>query len=260
VVGNAEDTLILCTCEADWCSPGPDGWFTSTIGPVPAGTPVTVRAFHRGPPCPSEFDVYMTTSAEPNLFKVFIDGVWRGAIRMNPMPLTPATERQNRDVWSGDVYDHHPDSLAMFQRGCATTSLSNALFAFGIDLNPGLLNNWLKENGGYTSAASLIWARVNTLGVRAERSPNFSFAGSCQSSNPTPLSDLDGPLSNCKLVIVQVCNPRSQGQHWVLVTRRVGYENYTIIDPGYLARSHLSDYSNRFWGMVTVGSDCGCGP
>jgi microcompartment protein CcmK/EutM len=90
-----------------------------------------------------------------------------------------------------------------------------------------------------------------------ERSSNSSFDADSQGgSQNTSLTELDSALNSCKLVIVQVYNAyndTSGSQHWVLVTKKNGTGNYSIIDPGYSARNLLSAYNNKFWRYITIG-------
>lgn len=108
---------------------------------------------------------------------------------------------------------------------------------------------------------SVWWSQIDAylselFGVRLQRSPKaHKFYELKNYLNVTPLDSLDGPLSSCKLVIAQVYNPDSgeQGnQHWVLVTKKLGEDLYSIIDPNYENKVTLSAYQNKFFGYVVV--------
>ena len=65
------------------------------------------------------------------------------------------------------------------------------------------------------------------------------------------VSEIDSYLSNGDLIVAQVYNPSTGGNHWVLVTGKKG-EDYRIIDPGcYEERKTLSGvYSNNIYRFV----------
>jgi|ERR1041384_275484 hypothetical protein len=179
--------------------------------------------------------------------------------------LQPTTYRQTDSPWNTDLYDSDPRGRSMSSQGCATTSLCNALSAYGNTVDPRGLNSWMNSLNttgslnGY-SHSSVYWSQINKdnpYGVTVLRSSNSSFDPLMQGGpNNTPLTTLDGPLGNCELAIVQVYNPSSRAQHWVLVTGRNVNGDYLIIDPAYPDRTTLSNsnYNNVFWGYVIVGA------
>jgi hypothetical protein len=83
-----------------------------------------------------------------------------------------------------------------------------ALAGHGVDTNPSVLNNWLKNNKGYLNKDDFIWAALNKF-------PGFLFEGKV--SNSLLKINLDVGY----VVIMNV----NKGTHWVLAT---GYSGNTF--------------------------------
>ena len=205
-------------------------------------------------PCGASANVTVTAS-------VPVAGISEGTSFSVLCSLQPAIYHQIDTPWNADIYDHDPKYKHISSKGCALTSLANAMNAFGVSINPRDLNNWLNNDhrNGYVGG-SIDWDKIRLYSgqrVFAERSSNFSFDHSVNGGpNFSNLSDLDAPLNSCKLVIVQVYNPTRKDQHWVLVTKKESNGEYSIIDPGYPSRTSLNDqaYGNKFWGSVIISS------
>jgi hypothetical protein len=60
---------------------------------------------------------------------------------------------------------------------------------------------------------------------------------------------MDSHLDSGHLLIAQVRNPKSGGQHWVLVTGKNGAA-YVIYDPATRKRKTLDEYSNNVYRFV----------
>jgi Peptidase_C39 like family len=67
--------------------------------------------------------------------------------------VTPYT--QNDPAWGGQVYDSTVHTIA--DKGCALTSLAMALTFAGSTVNPGALNDTMKDNTGYYAGSSVHW-------------------------------------------------------------------------------------------------------
>jgi len=157
--------------------------------------------------------------------------------------------KQTDSQWADSIYDATQDSIR--KKGCAVSTAAIVLTAFGHATDPGELNSWMKarsiEEGGY-SGESVNWQgafrRFKELTFNYTSNRGFGVPDSARSP-----SVLDNPLSSCRLVIVQVQNPRG-GEHWVVVTGKQG-NDYTIRDPGY-PKTLLSQYESRFWKYIVV--------
>ncbi len=165
--------------------------------------------------------------------------------------LQPINYQQNQKDWGGKYYDG--TNYLISKRGCALTSLAMALTAFGVSINPGSLNDYLNTKHGFTGTGDVIWPKAQGLSnyVKITKSLNKSVGGENNSSSGV----IDNALGNCKLIIVEVLNPTSGDQHWVLVTQKDQNGDYIIVDPAYLDRTRLinSVYAGKFWEYVTVG-------
>ena len=106
------------------------------------------------------------------------------------------------------------------QAGCLISSVSMVLRACGRTVggaaaDPGSLNRWLGQNGGYVSGNSFVWGSVGSLGL--------GYVG--QTSSAT---DIRSHFRNGRAVVLNVRN----GGHWVLMTGATT-AGYTVRDPGY---------------------------
>jgi hypothetical protein len=176
--------------------------------------------------------------------------------------LNPTSYRQNEGSYKGDTLDH---SGTIAGWGCALVSLTNAMNAFGIAIQPGALNSWLKDpqNKGFVDR-KINWQAmvgyISTVGsVHATKMPSSGIAQSHGGTTGyTSNSVLQSPLTDlCELAIVQVYNPGSRHkdkEHWVLVTGRQANGGYTIIDPQSPDNTTLDAYGNKFWGYVLIGA------
>jgi hypothetical protein len=128
-----------------------------------AGKPVSVIAKGLGSNCDTVLPVTLRRdNADTNRYFVRIGDKDRGILTLSKTDLAPTFYRQGNSPWGITVYDNHPDSAKMSKKGCGTTSLSNAINAFGIRKNPGELNDWLKNNKGY-NGTSVSWAAVEKI-------------------------------------------------------------------------------------------------
>jgi hypothetical protein len=56
-------------------------------------------------------------------------------------------------------------SNTICKAGCAISSVAMALTGCGHNYNPGTINTWLKNNGGYVGGDGLVWGSVSKLGL-----------------------------------------------------------------------------------------------
>ena len=110
-------------------------------------------------------------------------------------------------------------SQTICQSGCLMSSAAMALAGNGISYNPGTLNTWLTNNGGYSSGNLFVWSSLSSLGL--------NFQGFFSNSQ------IASQLSAGNAVI---CNVNGGG-HWVLATSISGSTVY-VNDPGYSANSY----------------------
>ena len=121
--------------------------------------------------------------------------------------------------WGAEPLATTTRSLAA--EGCAVTSAAMALAFYGMDVDPLRLNQFLKENGGYTSRGWIEWqvaAEFEPHKVRHayEDLPSYRL--------------LDWNLIRGNPVIIRIRRPGG-GTHFVLLVGKEGYE-YIAQDPG----------------------------
>jgi hypothetical protein len=146
-----------------------------------------------------------------------------------------------RDVeWADDRLGNSPD-LTVGQAGCLITSMASALSDLtGRVIAPGELNQWLKQNGGFTGGGLFVWDSVASLGLR--RAETISCA-----KQPAPVKRLAEALASGAGVIVEV-DAKPDGaldQHWVRLLA-VDDNDGQIMDPWQLAGKELIALSHYF--------------
>jgi hypothetical protein len=121
--------------------------------------------------------------------------------------------------WGGDRLASTQNTLAA--EGCAVTSAAMVLAGYGMNLDPGRLNAFLIEHGGYTERGWIYWE------VAAEYEPGKVR----HAYEDLPSYRLiDWNLLKGNPVIVRV-RPRQRGTHFVLVVGKTGFD-YIAQDPG----------------------------
>ncbi len=158
----------------------------------------------------------------------------------------PPRYAQNDSRWGDEVYDTYIKLISnkdtvyykIREKGCALSCIAMILKACGVDTDPGKLNKWKKENNGYLD--ELVRWDVNPTEGKV------AFVKPIQTSELKEISALDKYLEECKFVIVQVINPDTKGNHWVIVTEKKG-KKYYILDPGDKNRSTLAEYGNMIY-------------
>jgi hypothetical protein len=123
--------------------------------------------------------------------------------------------------------------------GCALTDLVMALNYAGFSTDPGSLNAALTATPGFTGGDILNWGPATSLA-----DPSLTWVSLLPGST---YEQLGAELELAQApIIVQVYNPTTQNQHFVLVTGFSG-DTFYINDPGYPSgnRSTLNWYTNQ---------------
>lgn len=157
-------------------------------------------------------------------------------------PLWACDQLGYNEDWTMGVCATKPDTQS---GGCAVTSVAMVLKYFGVNTDPGQLNQWLKDNAGFTGA-QIYWA------IAANIDSSIEFTARIDSTDWNRLrSELDAGYP----VVLQVNN----GGHYVVATGYSG-NTYYINDPGYSScTATLSRYNNTFSGMrIYHGPIPGC--
>ncbi len=146
-----------------------------------------------------------------------------------PVPLFSQAD----PAWGEDELG--PSGQTLGEAGCAVTSAAMVLRFYGVDTDPGRLNAYCDDHGGYTPQGWLYWEKAAEAaggGVRHayEDLPSYWL--------------LDSNLLRGNPVIVRVRLP-SGITHFVVVMGKQGYD-YLIRDPAGAGRARgvypLKDY------------------
>ncbi|KAL4426794.1 hypothetical protein ABPG74_006591 [Tetrahymena malaccensis] len=124
--------------------------------------------------------------------------------------------KQCDQQWGNEELGPGPKTICKI--GCLVSSVSMALNSYGIQLdgqdsNPGTLNEWLQQNGGFSSQL-FVWGSVSSLGL--------NYQGKFPAENAKDALDQEN---------VVILNVRG-GQHWVLATSYDG-DIFQVNDPGF---------------------------
>jgi len=123
---------------------------------------------------------------------------------------------QRNPDWSGEPLGSCTTTIG--QQGCALTSAAMLLRALGINVNPKMLNDWLKKNRGYVNGCDISWTKVaqyDNLNLKQDW-----IKGPTRGSLTSP-KDLKNLLDQGKLIIAS-SKRFSPTPHWVLIR---GYES-----------------------------------
>jgi hypothetical protein len=119
----------------------------------------------------------------------------------------------------------------MYRRVTSSLFTHYVLLQQGVSQDPGSLNTWLRNNGGYASGCNIYWGSVDAFGVT-------KYQGK-QNANE---NEICNGLSKGHGIIANVHN----GGHWVLLTACAGGGTFYVNDPGYnTATYHLSDFKEE---------------
>ena len=127
--------------------------------------------------------------------------------------------KQDDESWKSDKLGG--TSATLRKAGCAVTAAAMVLNYYGIETNPKQLNQFLKENGGYTGRGWIRWEKVaeiipNRIRHAYEDLPSFNL--------------IDTNLKNGNPVIVSFKSYRGVS-HFVVIVGKEGLD-YLIADPG----------------------------
>jgi len=164
-----------------------------------------------------------------------------------PNPINPASRgelivphyQQCGHSWSSDPLGHC--AVTMCQAGCAVTCSAMLLEANGVSVDPGQLNSWLDNNGGFDPNCYLYWTVVDNY-------PGCSMAY-VLSPPPYSLSAIRSEIDAGNPVIVEVDLDPSPTfvQHFIVVSGYSGSgtstEDFHVLDPLQSNSTFLSGYS-----------------
>jgi len=121
--------------------------------------------------------------------------------------MTGFSQRDPR--WTRNQLGTSP-TLTIGQAGCLITALASVLVDWGVNTDPGRLNRWLRDHGGYQDDCRLRFAALAGLGA------DLVALIRCRSI-PAPLAAIDAHLLADHAVIIEVnADPgHPHASHWV---------------------------------------------
>ncbi len=143
---------------------------------------------------------------------------------------------QDDERWAGDRLGETPDTLS--EVGCAVAAAAMVLGGYGIDLDPGRLNAFLRETpGGYTPQGWIYWEKA------AEFDESLKFSLLPHYEDLPSFFLIDWNLLRGNPVIARV-RYSSGITHFVVICGKDGTE-YLVRDPGFGGKdgiTRLSDF------------------
>jgi hypothetical protein len=166
---------------------------------------------------------------------------------------------QGDSSWGGNDYDTFIDTIIVQdgnqdtiyhkirKKGCALTCMAMVLKASGVNTDPGILNEWMIENDGF-SGPSVLWKKIN----KYPRNDNLRFYNivgkGLEFGNTISYSTIDTCLQKCYYLIAQVKNPDTNRNHWIIIKAKEN-GSYDIVDPGK-GRTTLDAFGNNVYRMT----------
>lgn len=153
--------------------------------------------------------------------------------------------KQYSNPWGSQIYNFannwFPSNPSIARWGCAITSATMVLNYHGDNTDPGTLNEWLKNNNGYTRNGAVLWPSISKYSLNDPDTPTLEFAY-LPFSNALVKSEVD---SN-RPPILKLLNATYGGNHFI-VAKGYGNPDIFVNDPGNASNDTLSE-ANSYWG------------
>lgn len=157
-----------------------------------------------------------------------------------PFPSLYTDFKQTDPLWGSNRLNNNSSCGTLYGYGCAVTSVADVFSSYGktalanssVILNPGTLNNWLAQHGGF-SVCSIYWgAAASSVKLGP---PELKGRGG-SSEWLVGKQAIDNALANGNLVILGVkTNNNDVGTHFLVVSEKLadvnGKPDYKLIDP-----------------------------
>jgi len=155
--------------------------------------------------------------------------------------IIPITHYQQcNQSWSGNLYGIG-DCSTICANGCAMSSGAMLLKVNGVNVNPGQLNTWLKNNSGY-SGCSVLWTSVDNY-----PGSTMTWYGSATYS----LSIIKSEIDAGNPVIVHV-NRTSPCAHFLVI---YGYNGSGTSASNFLVADPATSTFPKYWSDYSVCSE-----
>ena len=132
-----------------------------------------------------------------------------------PVPIF----QQNDPRWNFELLGPTIDTMG--QAGCAVTSAAMVLSAYGVDIDPQRLNQYLTLHNGYTGEGWLYWEKA------AEVAPGGQVERAYEDSPSYALIDQNLLAGNPVIIRLKLRNGHT---HFVVIVGKEGWD-YMIQDP-----------------------------
>lgn len=152
---------------------------------------------------------------------------------------------QNDPRWAGDTMglpDHTIGKIegsSSYGYGCLITCIAMIGRSHGADVNPVDVNNYIKDNGGYSSYTGKDGKLVQTSNLPGGKDTQFlenRLKGKQVTRKPLKNEEVDQAINNGDPVVLHIKNFYDEGAetsdgHWVVATKLDDSGNYVCKDP-----------------------------
>jgi N-acetylneuraminic acid mutarotase len=202
----------------------------------------------------SNTNVYLIGGYSQDVSGHYTQRVFRLPLEDDKLLLDVYDFKQYSDPWGTEEYDFasswYPNNPTIARWGCALTSAAMVLDFHGHNVDPQMLNNWLKSQpDGYTPNGGVMWTAISryTKLHESETSPTLEFTY-LPYSEQTLSDEMSADEPRAPIVKFQKPN----GNTHFLVTKGKDENDYLINDPAS-TRETLTEAEN-YWGTpVKIG-------
>ena len=147
-----------------------------------------------------------------------------------PVRLDVPNFRQDWEPWKAQLLGESSNEIQM--AGCALTSLSMVLKYYGVDTDPGRLNQWLKDNSGFMYGSAIVWSKAAEMGSGIQYIGKQDFEGD---------ADLERIKSEIDSGYPVIARMGYQGtSHYAVICGYQG-DTFYLNDPWYEDPGHTID-------------------
>ena len=207
-----------------------------TVTPVPTATPTAVPTvtpvivLTPDPTPVPETPIYEWTAPTVPVYTGALSEYGVFAPSDPSMRLAVPNVRQDWEPWKLRPYANTSSAIEMM--GCSLTSLTMILRYYGLDTDPGEMNDWLLANGGFAGYGAIVWSKA------VERVPGLRIFGSYSYPDGADLAFIKEVIDRGFPVLAEVHYKGTS--HYVVLC---GYNATTfyVNDPWYENPGHTLD-------------------
>jgi hypothetical protein len=153
--------------------------------------------------------------------------------------------------WANDQLGSSSHTIA--QAGCLITAAASMLTDFGVPIDPGRLNRWLRSHNGYADDCLFRFTSVSLLGADPVAWLRYE-----KDAVARPLTTGDGALAELTPELSRTTGTRPERHHWIRLLSHFYHEDgagdWNIMDPWQLPGHELTTLTEawEYWKLGRV--------